>query len=299
MTGAKKERPESTAGGTCWVCGSDQLDLAKNGNLDGGLNPDRFEPTDERYGVTADIYRCRACGFLQCSGLGDVLPFYEQMADQDYEDGREQRSLQQFKLLRRLARFRPSGRLLDIGAGAGMLVEQAQHLGYDALGVEPSVWFHQQAVKLNLPVALGTFPHPEAKPPFDAITMVDIIEHVTDPLGLLIEVRRALADDGVGLVVTPDPGSLAARIMGWKWWHYRVAHIGYFGRRQLLDVLKRAGLRPLAVKRPGWYFTADYLIERVKRYLPDWLPVPNPNFLKKIVVPLNLYDSLLVIFAKD
>ena len=50
-----------------------------------------------------------------------------------------------------------------------------------------------------------------------------------------------MAKDGIGMMVTPDINSFFARIMGKKWWHYRVAHIGYFNRKSLNILLDRAG----------------------------------------------------------
>ena len=45
------------------------------------------------------------------------------------------------------------------------------------------------------------------------------------------------------VIVTPDIGSLAARIMGGRWWHYRVAHINFFNRRSLAWLLASTASR--------------------------------------------------------
>jgi 2-polyprenyl-3-methyl-5-hydroxy-6-metoxy-1,4-benzoquinol methylase len=39
---------------------------------------------------------------------------------------------------------------------------------------------------------------------FDVVTMLDVIEHVTDPLNLLCEVHRILKNDGILLIKTPN-----------------------------------------------------------------------------------------------
>lgn len=289
--GSEKERQ-------CWVCGGRDMVLVKPSNISGDITSRNFAITDSHYGVTGNIYRCAACGFMQCGDLVDVLGYYEELKDVGYEDGRRERSLQQRKLLEKLRKYKPSGRLLDVGAGSGMLVEQALAMGYEAEGVEPSQYLQALAREAGLAVHLGTFPHRDVHGPYDVVTLVDVLEHVSDPVGLLSDVRGVLADNGVGMVVTPNVRSLAALLMGFKWWHYRIAHIGYFDRKTLQLALKKAGLKTIRISRPGWYFSVDYLATRLKRYLPGGLGLPVPNFLKRVSVPLNLLDSFLVVFEK-
>jgi 2-polyprenyl-3-methyl-5-hydroxy-6-metoxy-1,4-benzoquinol methylase len=217
------------------------------------------------------------------------------MDDPEYESTRTERGVQARKILELVASYRSSGKLLDIGSGAGILVEEALGLGYDAHGVEPSRWLQARAKERGLPVALGVFPHPELVGPFDLITVIDVLEHVKNPLGLLQDVRSHLSKDGLAVIVTPDVQSVAARLLGFRWWHYRVAHIGYFSRTTLTNALRRASLVPMSFQRPSWYFPASYLVERVGVYLPRPLRPRVPNFLSKLVVPLNLRDSMLVV----
>lgn len=239
------------------------------------------------------------CGFLQCPELSNALSYYEGLRDVEYEASREQRRIQARKLLRLVQSHCPSGRLLDVGAGSGILVEQARELGYDAEGVEPSRWLQQRAASRALRVHLGGYPHPDILPGFDVVTLVDVIEHVSNPLELLARIREQLNDQGVGLLVTPDENSLAARLMGWEWWHFRTAHIGYFNRRTLLFALRKAGLKAIRMGRPGWHFRADYLLDCLNRYLPLDLPFSKARFVKRVTVPLNLRDSLYVVFKKE
>src|SRR5229473_933230 len=164
---------------SCWICGSTNLLLAKRSNLKADLGSSDFAITDSRYGVTTDIFRCTGCGFVECANQADVLSFYEELQDPSYEEGRTQRSLQQKKLLELLPGTARGKRLIDIGAGSGMLVEQAIHLGYQAEGVEPSNWLAGKARELGLPVHDGAFPNPKTPGPYDVVTLVDVIEHVS------------------------------------------------------------------------------------------------------------------------
>jgi SAM-dependent methyltransferase len=201
-------------------------------------------------------------------------------------------------ILRVIREYRPAGRLLDVGAASGILVEEALKMGYSAEGVEPSRVFCEEARTRGLPVHPGTLPQTGVRGPFDVITLIDVIEHVPDPVRLLRETRPLLADGGIGVAVTPDAGSLAARLMGSRWWHYRVAHLCYFTRRTLGMALDAAGLLPLHFQRAGWVFPADYLWERLGRYLPPRLRMRPWPIMSRVAVRLNLLDSFLVVYQK-
>lgn len=283
---------------TCWICGTSGLKLERPSGICLPINAQSFAITDSQYGVTGTLYRCPHCEFLECADLCEVLGFYEALEDHAYEEGRVQRALQAQRLLEIVMKHVRKGRLVDIGAGSGILVEQASALGFDAEGVEPSRWLRQRATDLGLCVHQGIYPHPAIKPNFDVVTIVDVIEHVSNPVELLQHVSTQISPRGIGMLVTPDVGSIVARWMGFKWWHFRIAHIGYFNQTNLLLALDKAGLVPIESGRPSWYFSADYIVERLNYYLPWRLRFPILAFMRRITIPLNLRDSLYIVFKK-
>ncbi len=289
----------STQNYSCWVCGSTRQVLLRQSTLNTPLSSSMFRITDAHYGQTSALYQCKECGVKQCNDLAQVLKFYQELEDKDYEASRTERAKQAQRILQTISTHRSSGKLLDIGAGSGILVEEAQKLGYIAEGVEPSKWLCNQAVERGLPVHHGTFPHVNINPPYEVVTLIDVIEHVSNPVELLKSIHPIMAADGIGVVVTPDVSSLAARIMGYRWWHYRTAHIVYFNRTTLELALTKANFRSLFVVRPNWYFSLPYLIERINCYLPNFLNFPIFKQAERITIPLNLFDSLLIVFTKS
>ena len=279
----------------CWVCGSTATVLERAGVRPDSISPRDFRITDAAYGTTGDLYRCGSCGFRFCPGMSDVLSMYEQMSDPEYDATREARALQASKLLHAIARFRPTGRLLDVGAGSGILVERAAAMGYQASGVEPSKALQALAAQRGIPVLPGVLADHTFEHGFDVVSLVDVIEHVESPAVLVRESVSTLSEQGVLVVITPDVNSLMARMLGRRWWHFRIAHIGYFNRNTLSRLLEQEGLEVMSVTRPGWYFPASYLFERCMQYLPQRLRVPAPAFLNTITVPLNLFDSLMMV----
>jgi hypothetical protein len=51
-------------------------------------------------------------------------------------------------------------------------------------------------------------------------------------------------------------------LMGFKWWHFRAAHIGYVDRETHTHITNRAGFEITNIKRTWWYFSGDYLWDR-------------------------------------
>ena len=289
----------------CWVCGSDRATLWKPRSIDRPLAPHDLQITDDNYGCTLALWQCRDCQFIFADDrdLEQLTRLYEQLADPDYVRSCEPRALQMRWIVRQVLKaHRGATTLLDVGAGAGLLVDEARRRGLAAVGVEPSRSLVDYAGRLGIDLLQGVFPHPDLTGrTFDAITIVDVIEHVTDPVAMLRDAAAALNPGGVIVVVTPDAGSLAARVMGTRWWHFRLAHIGYFKRASLQRAAAEAGLIIEGSFTPRWYFKIDYVAERLTRYLP----VARLNriatrrqLLRRIydvVIPLTPHDSLGVL----
>lgn len=287
-----------TSATKCWVCGANSWKLFKPSTLGDSITPDDFKITDAHYGHTGRIEACQECGFKQCADIDSVLKFYESLEDPAYDEGREQRGLQARKILEAILPYKKSGTLLDIGAASGILLEQAARLGFEGVGVEPSRHLAKRAVESGLNVHLGIFPHPEVKGPFDVITLIDVIEHVPNPIQVLKDIAAHLKPDGVGVVTTPDVQSLIARILGPRWWHFRVAHIGYFNHNTISRALREAGLEVVKFTRPAWYFTWEYAAERAMNYMPKAIRFKLPASARDHTIRVNFRDSMQVIFRR-
>jgi len=290
----------------CRVCGSSQTSRWKSRTLEGELEPDDLRISDSRYGVTLELWRCSDCGFVfaPAGDVEDLMGLYERLTDPGYAESQESRILQMRWLLKEALEDKPEAAdLLDIGAGTGLLVREARALGLDAVGVEPSAWLVEHAGQSNgVDVLQGVYPHPAlAGRRFDLVLLIDVIEHVADPLQLLRDCRAALKPDGLLVLVTPDISSVAAKLLPKRWWHFRLAHVCFFDKKSFARAAANAGLEPLRWLRAKWFFQVRYLAERSSRYLPTgWINrsaerTAPLRWLYDRVIPLNLYDSYLVI----
>lgn len=293
----------------CWACGSAGTVPWRARTLARELNPDDFRITDSHYGATLALRRCSTCDFIFAEGeeLRKLTGLYEQLTDPEYEKSQDTRALQMNWLISAARKIRPHAvSVLDVGAGTGLLVAEARRQGLDAIGVEPSRVLVAVAHSQNgVQILAGTFPHPQlAGRFFDLIFLVDVIEHVGNPLELLRNCGDALAPGGAMVLVTPDVFSFTARIVGKRWWHFRLAHVGYFSKRSLAAITRSAGLTVLKRFRAKWFFRVYYLAERLSRYFPvsglnrlavQFRPL---QWLYQRVIPVNLHDSTVLVLGK-
>ncbi len=131
------------------------------------------------------------------------------------------------EFLAALPRFPPGARLLDLGCAFGFLLAVAQERGLEAYGLDVNPEAVAEA-RREFGERIHAGPLDERAFPgvrFHAITLVDVLEHVPDPVGLLARVRERLAEGGVVLAVLPNVASLTRRLLGARWPHYAPEHL--------------------------------------------------------------------------
>jgi SAM-dependent methyltransferase len=229
----------------CRICAG-PLQLVRRGG-EPELTPERFAPADHRRGAHGDLYRCSDCGTVQQPSLPPaerLNDLYRRMQDEHYLLEEEGRRRMARRLLDLLAPHVSSGRLLDVGCSYGLLLDEARRRGYDVQGVELSSDGARHAGEvLGLPVIQASLEHAALSPgSFDAIVMVDVFEHLDDPLATLDLCCELLAPGGALMITTPDPSSLTARLAGRRWWSYLLAHHCLVPRATMRELLAARGL---------------------------------------------------------
>jgi SAM-dependent methyltransferase len=114
--------------------------------------------------------------------------------------------------------YRQLGRWLDVGCGAGTLLQAARNRGWAVVGTEVSVGAAAAVRAEGFDVrvgALDTLDLPEAG--FDVVSLIEVIEHVPDPRQLLSDAARLLRPHGALYLRTPHGRGLSARVLGTSW----------------------------------------------------------------------------------
>ncbi|MDI6891774.1 MAG: class I SAM-dependent methyltransferase [Actinomycetota bacterium] len=149
------------------------------------------------------------------------------------------------KRLSVIEKFVGRGRILDVGCAFGLLLEVARERGWQPYGLEISE-YPAEYVRQQLKIDVLTKDITEADYPdcfFDAVVMVELIEHLLDPLGALKEVWRVLRVGGVAVIQTANIDSLKARIWRDKWEYFLPGHTYCFSKTTLTKMLEKTGFR--------------------------------------------------------
>lgn len=228
--------PEGSSARDCPACRSS--DYVKRGHKNG------FE-----------MLSCIACKTLFTSRLPDAK------SAKDYSDYYSEANLtappfisqRLDEIIAQFIPYRQTGRLLDVGFGAGTLLEAACRAGWKACGVDVSPRAVKHVRALGFDVVCGTLA--EASYPndsFDVVTASELLEHVADVQELLFEVARVLRPGGLLWLTTPNGRGLSGRLLGLGWTVVAPPeHLQLLSRIGSRKLLVAAGLRPIRVMTTG------------------------------------------------
>ena len=154
-----------------------------------------------------------------------------------------------------LVPLNPKTRWLDYGCGNGGLVRYVRNAGIaDAVGFDRG-WIVGHSRKLGIPV-LSEDEISDHHGQFDVVTMLEVIEHVVDPLSVLQHARRLLKPNGILYLTTGNARPYSDRLLAWRYVIPEI-HVSYFQPCSMEAALTRAGFRPEYQVRPRGY--ADIL----------------------------------------
>src|SRR4051795_901878 len=168
------------SGAACRICSGD-LALRIPGR-EGPLTAAALSPSAHETGRHGDLLACTECGAIQQPVLpvGAALhDLYRDMDDEAYLGEEAGRRATNRRLLDLIGRFVPTGRLLDVGCGPGLLLDEARRRGYETTGLElsrASAAHARDALGLDVrELALEDF---AAEHGFDVVVLADVIEHL-------------------------------------------------------------------------------------------------------------------------
>jgi len=151
------------------------------------------------------------------------------------------------------APYRKTNKLLDLGCGAGGLLQAARNHGWNAQGLDVSSHAAKHVREMGFEVFEGEL-HEAAFPSgqFDVITAAELLEHVFEPRALLQEVARILRPGGLFWTTTPHARGISARVLGLKWrCIWPPEHLQLFSIRGLKALFRDAGFRDIHVDTTG------------------------------------------------
>lgn len=265
--------------------------------LCGNMNDFTYIESKDAY----TLYRCLSCFSEFCNPMLPAPPKWYSHIGEFYgwrwEFG---------QFLRDIKKLLPTGRVLEIGCGEGIVLQKLKDL-YDAFGID----FNEDAVKKAEAKGLKVYPmtvedfsrqFPLIK--FDAISFFHVLEHVENPMAFLENVRNLLNSNGLVFLSIPNPNRIRLALSREEW-DYPPHHLLRFSVAGLQKLFEKAGFKILTIEEqpkdlPFVYITSTVELDKfIKKKLH--IDVMRFNrFLRNILrllffVPFSVINFLTVL----
>jgi SAM-dependent methyltransferase len=233
----------------CKICGSRTVYF---GEKNGAVIPASFQ-----------LSRCESCSFI--SVINPCLDFarlYDQKyyqgkgadpyVDYEFELEHPDRTVRRYEwrgiheIVRQLAPNPASARWLDYGCGNGGLVRYLRSKNVDAVGFDEGSIVNAARAH-SIPIKRPDEIESEAGQ-YSIVTMIEVIEHIPDPVPLLRKVRGLLKPGGLLFLTT---GNAAPHRTDFLNWRYVVPdiHVSFFDPDNMMLALAASGFR---TETPGF-----------------------------------------------
>ena len=200
----------------CGICGDGTLEEMADYRVLRRVTSDcRAWPAGGRLGV------CRACGAVQKPAdeafLADIDAIYKSYTIYHQAAGAEQavfeqssglpasRSVRLLETFRDRAGLKSTGRMLDVGCGNGATIRAFGQVapGWTKAGTEFDGKYRAEVESIpnTEPLHIGSVE--EVPGTFDVITMIHVLEHIVDPVDVLVTLRGKLTPGGLLLIEVP------------------------------------------------------------------------------------------------
>lgn len=221
------------------------------------------ESRPERVIAGYRLERCRKCGFVFVNPQPSAADLSEIYSVRDAEElirlySRIQNAdveRQQDRIFGLVEKYLPNrGRLLDFGCGAGYFAERAANRGWEAFGLELGEWGREAARRRGFEnVVIGSLdaaPFPPCH--FDLATVNQVLEHLHDPLEILVQIRSVIRPGGFFYANVPNYQCLSILLGKDDFEHNSPPqHLNYFTPRSLNRLLTSSGFRVLRISTYG------------------------------------------------
>jgi SAM-dependent methyltransferase len=190
------------------------------------------------------------------------------------------------------------GGILEIGGGNGFFLEQMLKLGFENLvEIEPSLDAKQKShprISTNFMTVMFDNETP-LEQEFGLAVSFHVLDHLRDPLGFLLAIKKNLRFEGEILLAVHNSKSISAKLLKNKSPIFDVEHTFLYDKKTLNLLLRQSGFRNVRVMSYWNTYSLAYLVQLlpISRKLRIWIANSKlSNLLNQIPlrVPLgNIY----------
>ena len=218
------------------------------------------------------VYKCSSCGVaskLPCPGPDELKKYYQSSKDGQWGGGQspENRMFLELEKLA-LSEVMEPGKALDFGCSNGELLLSWSDR-WQKYGVELSDEARKSAERNGLEVIQNYIGEKRYLAYFDVITMIDVIEHLPNPLELFSDLVPMLKEGGILIVFTGNTDHIWYRISKGSYWYCDIPeHIIFYNLQSITYLAGETGLELIARvdvphMRSAWH-NFSYLKQFVK-----------------------------------
>jgi len=217
-----------------------------------------------------------------------------QLEDKEFFDSRWKNMYSKFNSF---SKKKKNISMLDVGCGWAQSLIYFKNKGYKCYGFDPSKEAVEYALKKNIAAkqsfleGMNVFGNKK----FDIVTLVNVLEHLRDPVKALVQIKNILKPGGIIFIDVPNDFNdfqiVGAKVHKMKnWWIAPPRHLNYFSNKTLSKLLKSLGYKILLSE-------ASFPIEMFLLFNDNY--VLNRNLGKKCHKKRIFFEKNLIKFGKE
>jgi 2-polyprenyl-3-methyl-5-hydroxy-6-metoxy-1,4-benzoquinol methylase len=185
--------------------------------------------------------------------------------------------------------------LLEVGCAYGYFLDVANDAGYATRGVEICEDAVAACKSRGLNVDAGVLSESFLKnETYDAVAMLDVIEHLPNPAETFDLLGKAVKPGGHIVITTGNWNSLLSTVAGSRWRLMTPPqHLYFYTRSTLSKLLANHGFETVSLKAPWKRVPLGLMAYQLTRRLGVRLPLPG--WLHRAGVPMNLFDAMRLV----
>jgi len=255
---------------------------------------------DNKYWRTCKSIILNKCNICSVVFKSDLTPdHYEEGLGRDYYEGQlnDPKDVYHKKAIYNwLKTYVNGGKMLDIGCSIGQLLQFAKN-DFDIYGIDTSVRAIEHC-KSAIPEGIfycGLFEDVSlADNYFDIITMIEVIEHVSQPNIFLGKIYKKLKRGGIIFITTGNINSLQAILNRNEWHYYTNDHLLYYDIKTLSYLVEINNFTIIDKNAPVKF---KYML-RALSYADDKITFVK-SCIAKYYIMGHTYDGISIIAKKE
>jgi len=258
------------------------------------------------------IVKCKECGLMYAHTIKDSSAWksgvLQRRIDKDYVKKQYNQIADYKKINSFIDKIKPGkGKLLEVGANAGVFLNYLKESGWDTTGVDPApeyVKYARSHFNVNMvqkKLETCTF----ANNTFDVAIMLHVIEHLYNPAVALKILNRILKHKGLLVIETPKYDTALFKVLGRRERSISCgSHLYFFTSDSLRKLVEKCGFvivkeevvgRTLSISRLLWNIG---VVSKSKFIEKNLMKFSNLFHFEKVIIHLNMRDMQRIYCVK-